>query len=356
MVDHSVGQLKVTAEAVPGNWLGKLLPMRFLRGVKQRLVAGAEKSELVRTHLPTVMAACAEKIQRHSEAAFLEHLRSLNSVLANADLTQQRKERLFTQINELQQSFLCCKENIRCPAVWVGHGFSSALLAATYARMGLTADAVRRCVFFAGRRQWVGGGHYSKALRKLLTSPLTQVLVKLTNVFPARTLGLGSANTDALQFQLYGSWIARKEWQDPVDDFDYRLALSNNATPPTLHVMNEDDDGLVSAQDVRRFANELNSTRANLIGIPGSLRAPDPSEAPALSSDDLTPPVFTHAGLLTEPAAETWLFNPVLDWLDESGSQSDSLLPSQPAARPVASQNSDYTESAYLGRLVPGLG
>lgn len=356
VVDHNVGQLKVAPDATKSGfftgraWAGRL--SAFCSKFSSRI----EESALVQQQLPAVMRACADKIRANSEGQFVSLLRQLNHSLSNAQLSADQRQTLLTEVDLLQQSFLEVKSSVDCPAVWIGHGFSSALLAACYARLGEAASGLRRCVFFGGRRQWTGGSYYSRILRKLLSSKLVNKLVGFGGYFPAKALALGPTNMGASQFALFSNWIADKQWLDPSDGFDYGATLARISTPATLHIMNETELGLVSAQDVRKFANELNSTRANLIGIPGSLGQIGHSEIPDEASAEMQPPRFTHAGLLTEPSAEGWLFEPMLDWLDSSAGYQAATMQHVGDTAIQRQHNKFSSEPAYLGTLVPSMG
>lgn len=291
---------------------------RALTRLRQRLFPQPSNA-VVTEYLPKVMTVCGKRVARRLQRVVAEQTAAISSgIQSDHPFREGLAQSKFVdcgiqQLDEIEHQLSVKVAEIFTPAVWIGHGYSAALLAACWARMDAQENGAQKLVFFGGRRFWREGNMYSKCLSRLLGSRAARALVSLIGKFPARILQLGVEDFDVSCFTQYSSWSSAEQWLDVEDGFDYGQAFAERGTPSTLHVMNESEEGLVSATDVRRFANELRPVSANLIAIPGALK----SEIMRSGCHESELPEFSHCGLLTSVAAESWIFQPVLSWLDQ---------------------------------------
>lgn len=183
------------------------------------------------------------------------------------------------------------------PQIWLGQDFSSVLLAAVYARGGLSTPVRGMIHAGAGRFRQAQGSDTIFRLWAAATG-----LSRAVRGYVARPFGDYNCRETGLSLDCWRRWQNEEAWLDPVDDFDYRAALQTAPLPPSLYLANGGLSLWGSLKDCRRWVEEMGQHDARIITIGrrgGNLRN------------------YSHRGLVQHPEAGEDHFLQIHAWLEE---------------------------------------
>mgnify|MGYP000008781769 CR=1 FL=1 len=183
--------------------------------------------------------------------------------------------------------------------IWVAHGFGTVMLTAAWARLPEYLRAAQQMVFFSGRRKVISRRKLSRLFLSALGHPLMRKWVAKCNRFPARKLGLGSANESVGWYLNYLNWMNSDKWLSD-DGFDYARSMLRQPLPPILHLAAQRDGVYANLRDVRAFIEELGPHDARLLiydGIGESNRH------------------YNHLSMLLDGSAPDDIFSELSSWL-----------------------------------------
>lgn len=186
------------------------------------------------------------------------------------------------------------------PQIWLGHGLSSLLLTAVYARNPiLTVPVLGMVHIAAARRVSLDCRAKRMAYRLWATSAATS---QIFSGYVSRAFTKNAARETSASLKQWKLWQHSAKWLDPVDDFDYSAALQQHHLPASFYIANHPQSLWGNAQDCRRWIDELGSHDARLMMISksgGNLRN------------------YSDRDLLQHPGSCEDHFQQMSDWLNE---------------------------------------
>ncbi len=187
--------------------------------------------------------------------------------------------------------------------IWVGHGFGTVLLAAAWAQLPGYLRSAQQMIFFSGRRRVQSRSKLSRLFVGLIGHPLMRRWVARCNRFPARKLGIGTANENVGWYLNYLGWMNSQRWIGE-DGFDYAASLAQHPLPPILHLAALHDSLYADLDDVRAFIDELGPHDARLQvydTVAGTERN------------------YNHLSMLLDESAAQQVFPDLAHWLIDTG-------------------------------------
>lgn len=186
--------------------------------------------------------------------------------------------------------------------IWVGHGFGTVMLSAAWASMPDYLRTAQQMIFFSGRRRVTNQKKISQLFSTLLGNPLMQKWVSRCNSFPAKKLGIGSANESVGWYANYLNWMTNPRWLGE-DGIDYARTLLVKPLPPILHLAAQQEGVCANLRDARSFINELGPHDARLMVYD---KIGDSSRS------------HNHLSMLLDESAEHDIFPDLADWLQST--------------------------------------
>ena len=220
-------------------------------------------------------------------------------------VTQLLNYRIFDVVTEdLPAIFDFIEQNIgTAPNFLVGHGFGGVLLSSFLARYPEYRHKTTGVVHFGARRVAVSSDLYRKILIDWLWGSVAGVISRVRGVVPARLLRLGSEDEHLELREESLNWLKGSPWQDPDDQFDYGVAISQGLEfPPSLYFASKYDLGYGNPKDVRNFMREIGHHNGRLI---------------VLGKNEGNLHNYSHIGMLIHPDAADDHFPFMLEWLVE---------------------------------------
>lgn len=151
------------------------------------------------------------------------------------------------------------------PQLWVGQGFSSALLAATYARLSQLPAPVCGMIHFAATR-FYNMSSWSQTLQYMFWQ-WRHYSGSLIRGYVQQGMGSSRCRESRQMFADLQQWHRSAEWEDPVDTFDYRQAIRKKGAPPSLYYALNKKTLWGSLESSRSFIRELGHHDARLVGL-----------------------------------------------------------------------------------------
>jgi len=202
-----------------------------------------------------------------------------------------------TPVEEGDETYFGCGADI-----WIGHGFGTVMLSAAWASMPDYLRTAQQMIFFSGRRRVTNQKRLSQLFNTLLGHPLMQKWVSRCNSFPAKKLGIGSANESVGWYANYLNWMTNPRWLGE-EGIDYARNLLVKPLPPILHLAAQQEGVCANLRDVRSFINELGPHDARLMVYD---KVGDTNRA------------HNHLSMLLDTSAEHDIFPDLADWLQST--------------------------------------
>ncbi len=197
---------------------------------------------------------------------------------------------------------------------WMGQDLGSLLLLATFARGHTVQDSSQTSVSspLARHSPVLGMAHFSASRRRTNENWMMKSKYSSWNAYctfsrvMAGYIGLPFGESVSREtigaFGTWRQWQSAEERQDPVDNYDYRQALTASALPPSLYFANDEHELWGSRTDCRALIRELGPLDGRMI-IVGKKGGNDRN--------------YSINGLLRHPASRQDHFVQLKNWLEE---------------------------------------
>lgn len=180
--------------------------------------------------------------------------------------------------------------------LWLGEGLGSQLLVGAYGRQqALPAPVVGMAHFSAARRC-----ELSTLPKALLYTGWQTYCLLISKLMGSVAVHSGQAESCGVWKNIC-HWHHSDQWKDPLDDFNYRVAVRHYGLPPSIYFNSTRSSLWGSISDTRLWIEELGEHDAQLISVSkknGNLHN------------------YSRRELLLHPQASNDHFQTLLTWLD----------------------------------------